>query len=177
MDGYYAMVNQKGQVQKQMCKNNGNPSIAKFHNILLAPGPCNGLFSIIVLINLGHTCLFHKVFSMVYFENKKENVVTLPNSAQRKHSFLVKTNEKAKWKKTAPRNKDALELLRHGLGHRYTTLLMAVYTANVCKGVELSIYPGPFCTSSLIYSMNQKSGSKNPLKPKAPFKWVLWMLF
>ena len=34
------------------------------------------------------------------------------------------------------------------------------------------IDPDPFCTSCQISSMNKKSRSKIPLKPKAPFKWV-----
>ena len=45
-------------------------------------------------------------------------------------------------------------------------------TANVWEDAELRIDPDPFCTSCQIYSMNKKAGSKIPLKPKAPFKWV-----
>ena len=43
------------------------------------------------------------------------------------------------------------------------------------EDVELRIYPDPFCTSCQISSMNKKSRSKIPLKPKVPFKWVLWI--
>ena len=49
---------------------------------------------------------------------------------------------------------------------------MSIDTANFWQDIELRIYPEPFCTSCQISSMNKKSGSKNPLKPKAPFKWV-----
>ena len=38
-------------------------------------------------------------------------------------------------------------------------------------GIKLRIYPDPFCISCQISSMNKKAGSKNPLKPRAPFKW------
>ena len=56
--GYHIMVKQKEQSQIKMCDNNGNPFVARSHNVLLAPDLCDGLFSIITLINLGHTCLF-----------------------------------------------------------------------------------------------------------------------
>ena len=71
-----------------MCNNNGDPSIATLHNVLLAPYLCNRLFSIIMLMNSGHTFLFHKGFCNVYFGAKEKNAVTLPHSAQRKHAFL-----------------------------------------------------------------------------------------
>ena len=45
-------------------------------------------------------------------------------------------------------------------------------TDNVWKDVELIIYPYPFCTSCQISSMNKKTRSKNPINPKAPFKWI-----
>ena len=47
-------------------------------------------FSIITLMNLGHTCLLHKGFCTVYFGAKDKSAVTLPHSAQRKHVFLGK---------------------------------------------------------------------------------------
>ena len=50
-------------------------------------------------------------------------------------------------------------------------------TANVWKDIELRIYPDPFCTSCQITAMNKKARSKDPLKPKTPFKWVLWICF
>ena len=53
---------------------------------------------------------------------------------------------------------------------------MAGDTANVWKDIELRIDPYHFCTSCQICSMNQKARSKNPLNPKANFKWVLWIL-
>ena len=54
---------------------------------------------------------------------------------------------------------------------------MAGDTANVWEDIEIRIYPYPFCTSCQISSMNKNSRSKNPLNPKAPFKWVLLLLF
>ena len=50
-------------------------------------------------------------------------------------------------------------------------------TANVFQDIKLSIDKETFCTSCQIYLMNKKARFKNPLKPKAPIKWVLWELF
>ena len=90
---------------------------------------------------------------------------------------MVKTKEKTKSWKIAPRKKVDLELLHHILGHRYIRSLISGDTANVLKDIELRIYLDPFCISCQISSMSQKAIYKNPLKPKAPFKWVLWVLF
>ena len=79
-----------------MCNDNGKPFIATLHNVLLAPDLCDRLFSIITLMNSGHTCLFHKGFFTVYFGAKENNAVTFPHSAQRKHAFLGKITEKSK---------------------------------------------------------------------------------
>ena len=79
-----------------MCGDNGNPFIVTLHNVLLEPELCDGLFSTITLMNLGHTYLFHKVFCMVYLEDKKGNAVIPSHSVLRKHSFLVKINEMSK---------------------------------------------------------------------------------
>ena len=40
--------------------------IATLYNVLLTPDLCDRLFSIITLMNLGHTCLFHKRFVQFY---------------------------------------------------------------------------------------------------------------
>ena len=131
-DGHYITVKQKVQVQTKVWDNNGNTFIATLQNVLLAPIICDRLFT---LINSVHTYLFHKGFFTVYFEDKKENAVTLPHSAQSKYTSLVKTKEKAKSKKVSPRNKLALELLHHILGHRYTRSLMAGGTENVWQDI------------------------------------------
>ena len=70
------------------------------------------------------------------------------------------------------RTKIALELLHQRLGHRSTRSFLAGYNNNVWEDIVLRIDPDPFCTSCQISSMNKKARSKNPLKPKAPFKWV-----
>ena len=57
-DGHHVMAKQKGQVRIQMCNNNGKTFIATLYNVLLAPDLCNRLFSTIMLMNAGHTCLF-----------------------------------------------------------------------------------------------------------------------
>ena len=82
-----------------------------------------------------------------------------------------------KSKKNPARKKIALELFHQRLGHRSTRSLIAGDTANVWEDAELKIDPDPFCTSCKIPSMNKKAMSKLLLKPKAPFKWVLWMLY
>ena len=88
-DGHHVTAKQKGQVRIQMCDDNGKPFIATLHNVLLAPDLCNRLFLIITLMNSGHICLFHKGFCTVYFGAKDKNALTLPQSAQSKHTFLV----------------------------------------------------------------------------------------
>ena len=66
-DGYHVTAKQKVQEQIKMCDNHGDPFIATLHNVLLAQDVCNRFFSIIALMNLGHTCLFQKGFCTVYF--------------------------------------------------------------------------------------------------------------
>ena len=59
-DGHNVTPKQKGQVRIKMCNNNGDPFIENLLNIILAPNLCDRLFSIITLMNSGHTCLFCK---------------------------------------------------------------------------------------------------------------------
>ena len=63
------------------------------HNVILAPDICDGLFLIIMLMNLGKTYLFHKGFYTVYFGNKEKDTITLPNIAQQKHAVLGKLSK------------------------------------------------------------------------------------
>ena len=121
---------------------------------------------------MGHTCLLYKECCTVYLGEKEINAVTLPNSAQRKHAFLGEIKEIPKTKKFPSGKTIALELLHQRLGHRFTRYFLAGDTANVWEDIDLRIYPYPFFTSCQISSMNKKARSKNPLKPKAPFKWV-----
>ena len=108
---------------------------------------------------------------MVYFRTEKDNAVTLPHSAQRKHAFIEKIKDISKKKPFPARKKIALELLHQRLGHRSTRSLLSGYTANLWGDAELRINTDPFCTSYQISSMNKKARSKIPLKPKAPIKW------
>ena len=62
LDGHHVMAKPKGQVRIIICDNNGDHFIATLHNVLLAPDLCDRLFSVIELINLGRSCLFHKGF-------------------------------------------------------------------------------------------------------------------
>ena len=110
----------------------------------------------------------------MYFGSEKDNAVTLPQSAQRKHAFTEKIKNMSKKNKFPARNKIALELLHQRLGHRSISSLLAVDTTNAWEDLELRIDPDPFCTSCQISSMKKKAMSKIPLKPKAPFKWVFY---
>ena len=102
-DGHHVTAKQKSQVQIKVCDDNGKPFIATLHNVILAPDVCYRLSSIVALMNLGHTCLFNKVFCTVYFRAKENNAVTLPHSPQRKHAFRGKIKEISK--KTITRKK------------------------------------------------------------------------
>ena len=73
----------------------------------------------------------------------------------------------------SPRKKVYLVLLNHRLGHISTRSLMAGDNENFWQDIELRRYTHPFCTSCQISSINKKDGSKNPLKPKSPFKYFL----
>ena len=75
----------------------------------------------------------------------------------------------SKTKKLPARKKIALELLHHRLGHIFTRSLLSRDNSNVWDDIELRIYPDPLFTSCQKISMNKKSRSKNPLKPKSPF--------
>ena len=130
VDGHHVTVKQKGSVQIQMCDDNGKKFIATLYNVLLAPDLCNRLFSIITLINAGHTCIFHKGFFTVYFRAKKNNAVTLLHSAQRKHAFTGKIQDVLRKNKFPARKKISLKLLHQRLGHRSTRSLLAGDTAN-----------------------------------------------
>ena len=59
-DGHHATANQKVQVQIKICDNNGDISPPTLHNILLAPDICNGLLSIITLMNSGKNLFISK---------------------------------------------------------------------------------------------------------------------
>ena len=64
-DGHHVTAKQKGSVRIQMFDDNGETFIATLYNVLLDPDLCDRLFSIITLMNAGHTCLFHKGFCTV----------------------------------------------------------------------------------------------------------------
>ena len=65
-DVNYVMAKQKVQVQITICGDNRNYFIATLHYVLLALDLFNRLFSIIMLMNSGHTFLFHKGSCTVY---------------------------------------------------------------------------------------------------------------
>ena len=102
------------------------------------------LFSIIKLMNSGHTCIFHKGFCTVYLGAKENNSVTVPHSAQRKHVFLGKIKNMSEKNKLPARKKISLELLHQRLGNISTRSLLAGDTDNVWEDVELRIDPDHF---------------------------------
>ena len=106
----------------------------------------------------------------MYFGDKKENSVTLPHSEQKKHAFLIKTKEKDKSKKLAPRNKFALKLFHHRLGHISTRSLMAGDTANIWKGVGIRIHIEPFFTPCQISSVNKKNWVQKSIETRGTFQ-------
>ena len=55
-------------------------------------------------MNSGHTCLFHKSFAWST-PDTGINAITLPHSAQRKHTFWGGINQISKSNKIAPRTK------------------------------------------------------------------------
>ena len=57
-DGHHVTAKQKRSVRIQMCDDNRKTFVATLYNVLLAPDLCHRLFSIITLMNAGHTRLF-----------------------------------------------------------------------------------------------------------------------
>ena len=70
-DGHHVTAKQKGQARIQMCDDNGKKFVATLYNVLLAPDLCDRLFSIVTLMNEGHTCLFIKGFARCTSEQKR----------------------------------------------------------------------------------------------------------
>ena len=134
LDGHYVMAEKKGQVQLKMCDDNRDIFIATLDNLLLAPDLCNMLFSIIMLMNSVHTCLFQKGVCTVFFGDKKKNAVALPHIARKKHEFWGGIKQISKSKKLSPRKKVVLELFYHRLGRRSTISLMIKYAHNTYDG-------------------------------------------
>ena len=58
-DEHHITEKQGGQVQIKFCDDHVDPFIAMLHNVILSPELCDSLFLTIMLMNLGHTCLFH----------------------------------------------------------------------------------------------------------------------
>ena len=92
-DRHFITAKKTGAVKINMCEDIGKPLISTLYNVLLAPELYDRLFTILMSVNLGYSCLFHKGFCTVFFIDNEQNVVTLPHSAQEKHVFLLKTKE------------------------------------------------------------------------------------
>ena len=63
------IAKQTGQFKIEMCDSNGKPFIAMLYKVLFASELSDQLFSIIALINSGHTCLFNKGFFVELFSD------------------------------------------------------------------------------------------------------------
>ena len=105
-------VKWKGEVCKKMCDDKGKLFTAALYNILIAPGSCNCIFSIIVLMNSGYVYLSHGCFCVVFFSSNQQNAVKLSYSSHRKYAFLV---FKSKFKTTMTKKRISLGLLHHRL--------------------------------------------------------------
>ena len=64
-DRHHVTAKQKGSVRIKMFDDNRKTFVATLYNVLLAPYLCDRQFSIIILMNAGHTCLYHKWFCTV----------------------------------------------------------------------------------------------------------------
>ena len=73
----------------------------------------------------------------MYLKQKEKNSLTLPHSAQSKHSSWGEIKQMSKTKKLASRKKIALEFLQQILGHISTRSLMAAGATNVWGYIEL----------------------------------------
>ena len=69
---HHVTAKQKGQIQIQICDNNGYPFIATLHNVILASDLYNRFSSVTALMNLGQTCFFHKWFPLCTLEQKRK---------------------------------------------------------------------------------------------------------
>ena len=70
VDGYFVTAKQTWEVQMKMRDDNGKHFIFTLYNVLFTLDLCNKLFSIIELMNLGNTWLFHKgVFTVFFSDN------------------------------------------------------------------------------------------------------------
>ena len=132
-----------------------NPSLLHYITYYWHQNCAIQLFSIITLMNSGHTCLFHKGFCTVLFIDNEQNAVTLMQSTQRKYEFLVKTKKKPKSQDQITKNKVSLELLHQRLGHRSTRSLLAGYAANIWHDIKIRIDPDPFYKSCQISTINK----------------------
>ena len=70
-NGHQVTAKQRGSVRIQMCDDNGKKFFITLYNVLLALDLCDRLFSIITLMNAGHTCIFIKGFARCTSEQKR----------------------------------------------------------------------------------------------------------
>ena len=149
-----------------MRDNNGKPFITALYNVLLALDLCNKLFSIITLMNLVHTWIFRKGFCMVLFSDKKQNVVTLRHSIQRK-IYIFGTNEgKFIITKANSLKESFLGVIPSEIKHRSTRLLLVGYASNVCQEIELRLDPDPYCSSCQTSTINKMLYQRHLWNPR-----------
>ena len=70
-DWYFITAKQTEEVQIKMNDNNGKPFIAKLYNVLLEPDLWDRIFYNIMLMNSGHTWLFHRGLCTIFFSENE----------------------------------------------------------------------------------------------------------
>ena len=164
--GHFFIAEPSWEVQIKMRDDDVKPFIDTLYNILFSPDLYTRTFSIITLMNLVHTFLFCKGSFTFLFRDNKQNAVTLPQSAQRKHSFLVKMKGKSKSQKKIPKKKFSLELLHQRLVQRSTRSPLAVGNSNSWKEINLRVDPGPLWTSCQISTINKSLNQRHLWSPR-----------
>ena len=130
-DGHFIAAKKTREVQIKIRDENGKPFIVTLYNMILAPDSCNRLFSIVTLMNLGHTWLLYKgvLHGLFWWKQTEHGDITV--YCTKKTCNRGKNEGKVKIKKQIPKNKFSLELLHQILGHRFKRSLLHGYIKNV----------------------------------------------
>ena len=118
-----------------MSKDIVKTSIATLYNILFAPDLCGRLFSIIALMNSGHTCLFNKVLSQFSSMLINRTWCHYRRACSENMHFWIKNKEKPKLQQQLPKGEVSLNSLHHRLGHRSTRSLPDVDPVNFWQNI------------------------------------------
>ena len=159
-----------------MCDNNWKSFIATLHYVLLAPDLCNRLLWIIALMNLGHTCPFHKGFCTVYFGAKDKNALTLPHSAQRKHTFLGKIMEKSKKKQITSKKENCFRITTSDIRTQIRLIIVSWGYCQYLGRCRAKNRSRPFFSHHVkILQWTKRLGLKFYSSQRHPSSGFLWM--